>query len=513
MDVKEGEVLPMSPSSQYLKSSALSLTILAVLELQFPFDDSMFMSLLKEVFLPINPRFSSIMVTERKGVKKWKKVEVNLKDHVYTPIFPSNMSIEYYDECFTEYLSKVSMEQLPQNRPFWEIHILKYPTKNAASNLIFKPHHSLGDGYSLMGALLSCVQRIDNPLMPLTFPSRQSCARPNDNFPLFRWVPRFFTGVVHTAYDFGSSLFKSTLVKDDKSPVRSGGQGVEFRPIVTITTTFCIDQIKQIKTSLKVSTLVKDDKSPVRSGGQGVEFRPIVTITTTFCIDQIKQIKTSLKVTINDVITGVIIFGTRLYMQKTREGSERARSTALVLLNTRAVQGYKSVDEMVKPGSKMPWGNRFAFLQVSMPRMTDEEQQNPLIFVKKPRRMIKRQRNSAAVYLTGQFLNLIRKIRGPEATARYIHGTLKNTSMAISNMMGPVEQMALANQPVKGLYFVVAGPPQSLSVTMISYVGKLRIAVTVEKGFIDQNKLKSCIEYAFEVIYKAALESAPPTKS
>ncbi|PIN14796.1 hypothetical protein CDL12_12570 [Handroanthus impetiginosus] len=470
MDVEEGEVLePMSPSSQYLKSTALSLTILGVLELQFPFDDSMAMSLLKEVFLPINPRFSSIMVTKGKGVKKWKKVEVNLKDHVCIPIFPSNMSIEYYDECFTEYLSKVSMEQLPQNRPLWEIHILKYPTKNAAGNLIFKLHHSLGDGYSLMGALLSCLQRLDNPLMPLTFPSRQSSARPNDNLAFFRWVPRFFTGVVHTAYDFGSSLLKSTLVKDDKSPIRSGGEGVEFRPFVTITTMFCIDQIKQIKTNLKV--------------------------------------------TINDVITGIIIFGTRLYMQKTSEGSGRAISTALVLLNTRAIQGYKSVDEMAKPGSKMPWGNRFAFLHVSTPKMTDEVLQNPLIFVKKARRMIKRQRNSAAVYLTGQILNLIGKIRGPEATARYIHGTIKNTSMAISNMIGPVEQMTVANQPVKGLYFVVAGPPQSLSVTMISYVGKLRIAMTVEKGFIDQNKLKSCIEYAFEVIYKAALESSPPTKS
>ncbi|PIN14798.1 hypothetical protein CDL12_12572 [Handroanthus impetiginosus] len=471
MDVEEGhEVLePMSPSSQYLKNSVLSLTILGVLESQMPIDDSMTMPLLKEVFLPINPRFSCIMVTGKKGVKKWKKVEVNLKDHINIPTFPSNMPVEYYDECFTEYLSKISMEQLPQNRPLWEIHIVKYPTKNTAGNLIFKLHHSLGDGYSLMGALLSCLQRVDNPLMPLTFPSRKSSERPNDNFALFRRVPRLFTGLVHTAYDFGLSLFKSTVVKDDKSPIRSGEEGVEFRPIVTTTTTISIDQIKQIKTSLKV--------------------------------------------TINDVITGIIIFGTRLYMQKTDEGSGRAKSTALVLLNTRALQGYKSVDEMVKPGSKMPWGNRFAFLQVSLPKMTDEEQQNPLIFVKKARRMIKRQRNSAAVYLTGQFLDLIRKIRGPEATARYIHGTLKNTSLAISNLIGPVEQMALANQPVKGLYFVVAGPPQSLSVTMISYVGKLRIAMTVEKGFIDQNKLKSCIEYAFEVIYKAALESAPPTKS
>lgn len=43
--------------------------------------------------------------------------------------------------------------------------------------------------------------------------------------------------------------------------------------------------------------------------------------------------------------------------------------------------------------------------------------------------------------------------------------------------------------------------------TMVSYVGKLRIAMTMEKDFMDPNKFKSCLEYAFESIYSAALDS------
>ncbi|KAL1555606.1 wax ester synthase/diacylglycerol acyltransferase 4-like [Salvia divinorum] len=451
---------PMSPSAQYLKSSALSLTICGVLESEDEIDDSKTMSLLKDIFLPINPRFSSIMVTNKKGERKWKKVEVNLEEHVIVPTFPSGMSVDYYDDCFNEYLSKIATKQLPLQWPLWEIHIVKYPTKNAAGNAIFKLHHSLGDGYSLMGALLSCLQRADDPSMPLTFPSAGTRIRRKK---FLQRIPRFFTGLVHTAHDFGWGLFKSTLIKDDKSPIRSGVDGVEFRPIVTTTTMFYIDQLKQIKSKLNV--------------------------------------------TINDVITGVIILGTRLYMQKVDEESIKSKTTALVLLNTRAIGGYKSIDEMIKPNSDSAWGNRFAFLQVPLPKLTRAELLNPLVFVKKSHRIIKRQKNSAAVYLTGQLLRLVTKVKGHETTARHIHATLKNTSMAISNLIGPVEQMALANQLCKGLYFVVAGPPQSLSVTMISYVGKLRIALTAEKGFIDQNKLKSCIEYAFEVIYKAALEA------
>ena len=62
MKGEEEGLEPMSPSAQYLKSSALSLTICGVLESENEIDDSMTMSLLKDIFLPINPRFSSIMV-------------------------------------------------------------------------------------------------------------------------------------------------------------------------------------------------------------------------------------------------------------------------------------------------------------------------------------------------------------------------------------------------------------------------------------------------------------------
>lgn len=50
-------------------------------------------------------------------------------------------------------------------------------------------------------------------------------------------------------------------------------------------------------------------------------------------------------------------------------------------------------------------------------------------------------------------------LQGP---ARDIHCTLKNSSMTISNMIGPVEKMALANHPVCGFYYMVVGPPQVL---------------------------------------------------
>lgn len=59
--------------------------------------------------------------------------------------------------------------------------------------------------------------------------------------------------------------------------------------------------------------------------------------------------------TINDVITGIVTHGTRLYMEGVNKETSNGKCTALVLFNTRAIGGYKSVSDMLKPNSEMPW--------------------------------------------------------------------------------------------------------------------------------------------------------------
>ena len=53
---------PVSPTGQYFTSSVISVSVIGVLESEIPIDNSNSLSLLKDVFLPINPRFSSLMV-------------------------------------------------------------------------------------------------------------------------------------------------------------------------------------------------------------------------------------------------------------------------------------------------------------------------------------------------------------------------------------------------------------------------------------------------------------------
>ncbi|KAF6159605.1 hypothetical protein GIB67_034567 [Kingdonia uniflora] len=162
---------------------------------------------------------------------------------------------------------------------------------------------------------------------------------------------------------------------------------------------------------------------------------------------------------------------------------------------------------------------------------TDAEKADPLEFVYKAKEIIKRKRGSLAVILTGRLLEKMRKLRGPETTARYIRSTLNNTSMTISNMIGPMERIALAEHPCTGIYFMVVGVPQVNSVSDVilafefyqcrdyeigaeSYNnngelhGKLRVAVGAERGFIDHKLFNSCLDKAFERIFKAALNTS-----
>ncbi|KAB5520016.1 hypothetical protein DKX38_024335 [Salix brachista] len=121
---------------------------------------------------------------------------------------------------------------------------LTFQLSRLASTIIFKIHHAIGDGYSLMGALLSCLQRVDNPSLPLTLLSVQPRVDTSgDHRTIFKTVPKIFSLLFNTVSDFLGGLMKSSLVEDDMSPIRSGDIGIEFRPIAPTAMTFSLGQI------------------------------------------------------------------------------------------------------------------------------------------------------------------------------------------------------------------------------------------------------------------------------
>ncbi|XP_054811801.1 wax ester synthase/diacylglycerol acyltransferase 4-like isoform X1 [Prosopis cineraria] len=456
---------PVSPAGRYFNSSVICSYCFGFLESEVPIDDSQTISLLQHVFLPINPRFSCIMVKDDDGNMIWKRVEVRPEEHVKVPIFPENASSSsgLYDQYFSDYVSRILTEKTPSDRPLWEFHVIKYPTSTASGTLIMKLHHSLGDGYSLMGALLSCLHRADDPSIPLSFPSRkpsepvQSSTRQN----VFRRLLSVISSSFNSISDFGWSLIKSGMIQDDVTPIRSGLEGTESQPFTLSDISFPLEAFKEIKSRLG---------------------------------------------TTNDVLTGMIFYGIRQYMQEMKSKG-KADSTAVVMFNTRQIEGYQSVKDMLQPNSKSRWGNQISFLQVSIPKLNQASISNPLEFVWKAHKLIQKKRKSFSVFLIGWLLGLEMKFRGHEAVAKRMYSTLWNSSVVISSLNGPLEQMALANHRVKGFYFTMTGGPENVNISIMSYMGTLRITLRTLKGFVEEHKFKLCMHNAFQVIHQAAMNA------
>jgi len=177
---------------------------------------------------------------------------VKLVDHIKVPTFQSgnNSSNFLYDEYLDEYMSTIAVEHLPQHRPLWELHIVKYPTSKAMGTLVFKLHHALGDGFSLMGALLSCMERADKASLPFTLPSNQRPKSPISNTKVvFKRLPSI---LFRTISEFGWSLLKSKLVEDDQTPIRSCAEDTKTRHITISDVSFSLDLVKEVKSKLGV---------------------------------------------------------------------------------------------------------------------------------------------------------------------------------------------------------------------------------------------------------------------
>ncbi|KAL4351017.1 hypothetical protein HN51_033398 [Arachis hypogaea] len=447
--------MAVSPISSYLNTSAYNVSIMVVFESEIPIDESKVMQVLGDVFVPLNKRFSSIMIEDKKGKKQWKQVDVNLKEHIKIPIF-AKKGVKFYDKEFDEYMSKIGGEKLAQDKPLWEVHLIKYPTRknNAAGTSVVKLHHSLGDGYTLMGSLLSCVKRVDDPSIPITFPSSHATTSS------IKTLPQSIFSMFKSASHFGWNILRgSNFIVDEQSPIRT--------------------ENKEFKHGFGISNV-------------------------TLSLDSFKVVKNKLKVTTNDTLVGMIFLGIRLYMEAKSYESRKTQTTAIVMLNARKIRAYKSVEEMLQTNSDTSWGNRFHSLYLPIPKLSDANTSNPLDFVLEAHKIIIGLRNSLVFPFSGLILGMLDKIKGTEAAAKHAYKTVANSSVIISNVVGPVEQVALANHPIKRFYFTAIGLPISLSVTILSYMGNIHIAFGVDKGVIDEHQLLSCFETAKEMIFNAA---------
>lgn len=178
------------------------------------------------------------------GSIKWVPTNVNIDDHVIVPELDSN--IKFPDKFVDDYISNLSRSPIDNSKPLWDLHILDIKTTNDEGTGVFRVHHSLGDGFSLMTLFLSNTRQSSNTQALPTFPMNK-----NSGYIKFTsfWsrIEVFWNSIVAVMMFVFTLLF----LKDTDTPVK-GTVGIENRPRRFVRKSVSLADVKAVKDAMNV---------------------------------------------------------------------------------------------------------------------------------------------------------------------------------------------------------------------------------------------------------------------
>ncbi|CAA0807515.1 O-acyltransferase (WSD1-like) family protein [Striga hermonthica] len=435
-DTAENDLQPLTPASRLFLQPLTNQVINCAVACDHPIDPDALKAELQDSAILTHPRFSSLLVTDTRGRQHWRPTCVDLGRHVIIRREPVS-SVNGYVADLT-----VS-SPLAADKPLWEVHVLDRA-------VVFRVHHALGDGASLMSVLMSCCRRTDGDL-----------ARSREMFAA--------TGG------------------------RGGGRGWIFWTAVRVA---WLTLVYVVEFVLRMVWL--RDRATVVSGGDGVELWPRRLATARFRLDDMKAVKGAVDgSTINDVLFGIISSGLSRYLDMrspiaVREG-EKITGMAMVNLRKQQVE------------STTRWGNQFGV--ILLPVYYHKNYSNPLDFVKTAKTMIDKKKLSLEALFTYKSMHLITSLFGAKFTSILNHRLVCNSTFTISNVIGPQEKVTLAGNPVKYIRVTSSSLPHAITMHMVSYAGFADMQILVAKDIITDPKfLAKCFEDALLEMKQAAAE-------
>ncbi|KAI3445965.1 hypothetical protein Pfo_002630 [Paulownia fortunei] len=451
---------PLTPAGRLFLQPLMNQVINCAIAGEYPIALDSLKTALQNSILLKHPRFCSLMVRDYSGREHWRKTQVDVDRHLIIRHHPLSDDPSVSDEdAVNDYIANLSFSSpLPTDKPLWEIHILV-----AHKTAVFRLHHALGDGISLMSMLLSCCRRVDDPAQPPTIGGvgRASLA-PR------RW-----------------SVW--TLVK------------------VVWFTLLCVFEF-----ALRVLWL--RDKTTAVSGGSGVELWPRRLATAKFRLDDMKAVRRAVSdSTINDVLFGVISSGLSRYLdiRSHKAPPEGVQITGVAMVNLRPQPELQDLSKLMNGNSGARWGNKFGV--ILLPVYYHKGDSDPLQFVKRAKAMIDKKKLSLEAPFSYKLLDSITSLFGAKLSSILNYRILCNTTFTVSNIVGPLEKVTLVGNPVKYMRVTSSSLPHAITMHMLSYAGVADMQILVAKEIIpDPKVLAKCFEDAlFEMnqAAEAALES------
>ncbi|KAM6558195.1 hypothetical protein CsatA_027434 [Cannabis sativa] len=456
---------PLTPAGRLFLRQEMNQIIHCIIGVKNPFDIEAVKSQIRDSFLLKHPRFCSLMVVDRHGRERWRRTDVDLDRHLIvidSPVNSSDSSAGNGDEAaVNEYLAEMSTGSiLSPEKPLWEIHLLV-----AHKCAVFRIHHALGDGISLMSMLVAGCRKVGKPeeaaSMGMVVSKKM---KRKDNWWEYYWdgIVRLI-GVIWFSFVFVVEFVMKLMWVSDRKTVISGGDGVELWPRKLATARFRLDDMKIVKKAI-------DDA------------------------------------TINDVLFGVISSGLSRYLDHRTPNAvqEGIQLTGLAMVNLRKQSGPQELSQLMEKNSESQWGNKFGFLMIPI-KYHKTTGTDPLIYVRRAKVMLDRKKQSLEAHFSYKVADFVMGYLGSNVAGFLNYRIICNTSFTISNVVGPQEAIAMGDNPITYMRVNSSSLPHALTMHMLSYAGRADMQILVAKDIIpDPEFLAKCFEDSLLEMKEAA---------
>jgi len=376
----------------------------------------------------------------------WATTKVDVAQHVRLVVLspPADGSDILADGTeLHNHVSQMLREELPYNRPPWEVHLISYKGRPGGA-LLWRIHHSIGDGISLASLLLSLA---DGGPAPLPGEGEKATLGGTS---LLSNSASMLSRLLEVAWNTVGSLLYTLyifLVPDLPSAIRA--EGALYR--------------KKCRRKLAVSQEVP--------------------------VSEVKAIGWKAGATVNDVLMAAMSYAIARYEFEERPSSclERHRLSFLMVVNIRPIRGIQADIAASAAGRDTHWGNRVGPISGPLPLF---DERGGLLSaserLKRMHRLLKSKKSSLEPVVLSLVVRSLSCILGPWAAMAVVDRLGYNGTTLLSNVPGPQEPVILAGHQITSICNVVNGTPQASQFSFLSYDGGLRLAMTTSEAVIPE---------------------------
>ncbi|KAF6173052.1 hypothetical protein GIB67_006428 [Kingdonia uniflora] len=430
--------------------------------------------LMVSVIPPVLRGLRSLEVTTSlltRGNVNLVQAKVDLENHVYVPDLDSNMDSP--DQFVEDYISNLSKTSIDMSKPLWEVYILNVKTAEAEALVIFKIHHSIGDGLAISSMLLSCARKVSDPEQLPTFPLQKAAVSSNKSHFYWWWIFEKIWMAFLLLWNTLADVWMSSVVL----------------------------------------MYLKDSDTPLK-GATGVEFRPKRFVHRTVSMDDVKLVKNATNATINDVLVGVSTAALSHYVNRRygdMKGAEQKKNnlpkdiriTATIPINLRGYAEIKDFAEMMDNEKTIKLSNKAGVIFLPF---TIALRDNPLDYVHHAKSTIDRLKHSFGPICAFFSSISIVKLFGVKVAVAVLGRVFSHTTVVFSNIAGPLEEISMYGHPIAYISPSVYGHAEALTLHFQSYANKMTISLGVDEATIpDPHRLCDDLEESLKLIKEAVI--------